>query len=149
MNSHLKPSLKPSPKFNPAATCKSDAWVEAIDHIQITSPPEMAAEMAHFYGVVLCLREVPKPEGLKANGGAWYELGLIQLHIGLEQNACNDASRRHLCFQVRDMEQFRKHLEAQEIPIIADKQPLPNCDRFYLRDPGGNRIEIIHRSNNC
>ena len=139
----LKPLKRNSPTSKDAVASSPGSWLEAIDHIQITSPPEAEAEMVHFYGTVLRLPELPKPDNLQNNGGAWYALGAIQLHIGLEQDARNYASRRHLCFQVKDLKRFRAHLETEGVTIIADTQPLPDCDRFYLRDPGGNRIEII------
>lgn len=138
----LKP-LKPSLIAKSSAATQRDSWLEAIDHIQITSPPEAAVEMAHFYGTVLRLQALPKPENLTINGGAWYALGAIQLHIGLKQDARNYASRRHICFRVRDLEQFQTHLETHGVAIIADTQPQQGFDRFYLRDPGGNRVEIV------
>jgi catechol 2,3-dioxygenase-like lactoylglutathione lyase family enzyme len=117
-------------------------WLEAIDHIQITSLPEEEDAMRFFYSTILGLTELVKPETLRANGGAWYNLGDIQLHISTEKNADNAASRRHICFRVRDLKAFQQHLKVRAIEIIPDLQPLAGCDRFYLRDPGGNRIEI-------
>ncbi|MBD1843437.1 VOC family protein [Cyanobacteria bacterium FACHB-63] len=118
-------------------------WINTINHIQITSPPDVEEEMRFFYNDVLGLPEFPKPEVLQPNGGAWYQLGEIQLHISTEKDARNYASKRHICFQVRDLSAFQQHLAAHQISIIPDGQPIEGYDRFYLRDPGGNRIEII------
>lgn len=117
-------------------------WIDTIDHIQITSHPDVEEEMRFFHNTVLALPELVKPEPLQANGGAWYLLGNIQLHVSTEKDAKNDASRRHICFRVRNLTTFQQHLEAHEIGIIPDGQPIGGYDRFYLRDPGGNRIEI-------
>lgn len=118
-------------------------WINTIDHIQITSPPDVEEEMRFFYGNVLGLPEIAKPETLQPNGGAWYLLGKVQLHVSVEKDAKNYASRRHICFQVPDLPNFQHHLEIHQIGIIPDGQPIEGYNRFYLRDPGGNRIEII------
>lgn len=118
-------------------------WINTIDHIQITSPPDVEEEMRFFYNNVLGLPEISKPGVLKPNGGAWYQLGAIQLHVSSEKDAKNYASKRHICFQVHDLSTFQQHLETHRIGIIPDRQPIEGYDRFYLRDPGGNRIEII------
>jgi catechol 2,3-dioxygenase-like lactoylglutathione lyase family enzyme len=35
-----------------------------------------------------------------------------------------------------------KQLRAAGIEIIPDDQPMPGKPRFYVRDPGGNLIEL-------
>jgi catechol 2,3-dioxygenase-like lactoylglutathione lyase family enzyme len=116
-------------------------WLNGIDHIQVTSPPEAENAMLFFYSQVLGLTEITKPETLQANGGAWYVLGDIQIHIGIEKYPHNEVSRRHICFRVQDLEAFAKHLRSHGVEIIGDRT-LPECDRFFIRDPSGNRIEI-------
>ncbi|WP_292743143.1 VOC family protein [Nostoc sp. NMS4] len=69
-------------------------------------------------------------------------MGDIELHVSREKNANNQASRRHFCFQVDNLNAFKEHLKEHGIEIIPDQRPLPGCARFFLRDPGGNRIEI-------
>jgi catechol 2,3-dioxygenase-like lactoylglutathione lyase family enzyme len=91
---------------------------------------------------VLGLKDVPKPEGSQGRGGAWYQLGDVQLHLSLEEATDNDISRRHVCFVVADLESARRHLEDAGIEIFPDEIPTPGWPRFYVRDPGGNRIEI-------
>ncbi len=115
--------------------------VQAIDHIQITSSSEAEDAMLFFYSQVLGLTEITKPEDLQTNGGAWYVLGNIQIHISTEQQANNAVSRRHICFQVDNLEAFAKHLQAHGVEII-NGQPIPFTKRFFIRDPGGNRLEI-------
>lgn len=117
-------------------------WLDAIEHIQITSSPEAENAMLFFYSQVLGLTEITKPEALKANGGAWYVLGDIQIHVGIEKQANNQISRRHICFRVYSLEAFAKHLQAHGVEIISDRQFLGGYNRFFIRDPGGNRIEI-------
>jgi len=129
---------------------KVKVWLDAIDHIQVTSPSEVEDAMLFFYGTVLGLTEIAKPEALQANGGAWYALGDIQIHISTEKNPHNEASRRHICFRVGNLDEFEEHLKAHGVEIISVgtasrryRQPIPGYNRFYIRDPGGNRLEIL------
>lgn len=117
-------------------------WLNAIDHIQVTSSPEAEDAMLFFYSKVLGLTQIPKPETIKANQGAWYVLGNIQIHVSTEQNPNNAASRRHICYLVNDVQAFQEHLRSHSVEIILDQRPIPGRDRFFLRDPAGNRIEI-------
>ncbi|MBN3881583.1 MAG: VOC family protein [Nostoc sp.] len=116
--------------------------LDAVHHIQVTYPLEVEDAMLFFYSKVLGLTEIPRPEVMKNDSGAWYKLGDIELHISTEKNANNQASRRHYCFQVDNLNAFEEHLKRHGIEIIPDQRPLPGCVRFFLRDPGGNRIEI-------
>ncbi|MBD2208251.1 bleomycin resistance protein [Calothrix sp. FACHB-1219] len=95
------------------------AWVETIDHIQLTSSAEVEEAMLLFYGKVLGLTKIAKPEALKGNDNTWYALGDIQLHISTEKNANNEASRRHICFGVADLKEFEAHLIAHGVELLA------------------------------
>ncbi|MEH2213487.1 VOC family protein [Nostoc sp.] len=116
--------------------------LNAIHHIQVTYPFEVEEAMLSFYSEVLGLTEIARYDLIKNDSGAWYKLGDIELHVSREKNANNQASRRHFCFQVDNLNAFEEHLKAHGIEIIPDRRPLPGCVRFFLRDPGGNRIEI-------
>ena len=117
-------------------------WLNTIDHIQVTSSPSAEDAMLFFYSKVLGLTEISKPETSKANGGAWYVLGNIQIHISTETNPDNAASRRHICYLTSDLQAFQEHLQVHGVEILPDNLPVPGRDRFFLRDPAGNRIEI-------
>ncbi|MEH1940035.1 MAG: VOC family protein [Nostoc sp.] len=116
--------------------------LDAVHHIQVTYPLEVEDAMLSFYSKVLGLTEIPRPEAIENDSGAWYSLGNIELHVSRENNANNQASRRHFCFQVANLNAFEEHLKGHGVEIIPDRRPLPGCVRFFLRDPGGNRIEI-------
>lgn len=118
--------------------------VTCIDHVQLTVPVERVPAALHFYGELLGLSVIDKPEELKRNAGAWYQIGATQLHISgerLEADA-NASSKRHVCFMVDDLKAYRQRLERLDVDIIEDKQPVKGFERFYLRDPGGNRLEV-------
>ncbi|MEH1820540.1 MAG: VOC family protein [Nostoc sp.] len=116
--------------------------LDAVHHIQVTYPLEVEDAMLFFYSKILGLTEIPRPEVIKNDSGAWYKLGDIELHISTEKNANNQTSRRHYCFQVDNLKAFEEHLKRHGVEIIPDQRPLPGYVRFFLRDPGGNRIEI-------
>ena len=90
--------------------------------------------------------QIPKPEGTRQNIGAWYELGGIQLHLSIEDNVQNEASERHVCYQVADAAGAELHFRNAGIEIIPDARPVKGTSRFFLRDPGGNMIEITEGS---
>ncbi|MFQ4143576.1 hypothetical protein [Chlorogloeopsis sp. ULAP02] len=60
-------------------------WLNGINHIQVTSSPEAEDAMLFFYSKVLGLTEIDKPKTIKDNGGAWYVLGDIQIHVSIEK----------------------------------------------------------------
>ena len=119
----------------------------AIDHVQITVPRALEAEARRFYGQGLGFPEIPKPPALARNGGTWYRLGAVELHVSLEDVdvAANAASRRHIAYDVPDLDAAERELRRRGLDIIPDRQPTAGHRRFYLRDPGGNRIEISQK----
>ena len=115
-----------------------------IHHVQITVPRSVEADAKRFYGQLLGLSEISKPHPLLGRGGAWYQLGKVQLHVSVEDIdvAHNEMSRRHVCYFVDDLDAAQAALSNAGVAIIADKQPIKEFIRFYVRDPGGNRVEI-------
>ena len=117
-----------------------------INHVQITVPSSVEEATKHFYGLILGLEEIPKPENLRKRGGAWYRHGSLEVHVSVEDGVTdNRASRRHICYVVNDLDAAERELSETDVEIIPDKQPTEGWKRFYVRDPGGNRIEIAQR----
>lgn len=110
-----------------------------LHHVNVTVPPEREAAARHFYGQILGLEELPRPD--TGSRGAWYQLGAVQLHLSLEDGA-QPPSRRHVCYQVRDVEAARRHFREAGLDLLDDERPIAGTRRFFLCDPGGNRIEI-------
>ncbi|MFQ4143575.1 VOC family protein [Chlorogloeopsis sp. ULAP02] len=48
-----------------------------------------------------------------------------------------------MCYSVHDLQAFQEHLQKHQVEIILDKQLRLERKRFFLRDPAGNRIEIV------
>jgi catechol 2,3-dioxygenase-like lactoylglutathione lyase family enzyme len=114
-----------------------------IHHVNVTVPKSLEDAAKHFYGVVMGLEEVPKPESSRGRGGAWYQLGEMQLHLSIETAFSNDCiSKRHVCYTVRDLAEAEAQFRSAGVEILPDDQPTPGWSRFYVRDPGGNRLEI-------
>jgi catechol 2,3-dioxygenase-like lactoylglutathione lyase family enzyme len=116
-----------------------------VNHVNVTVPAALESAAKHFYGVVLGLPEIPKPEGTRQNMGAWYDLGNAQLHLSVEDNVSNEASNRHVCYQVSDVAAADLHFREAGIEIIADGRRVRGQARFFVRDPGGNLLEITQR----
>ena len=56
-----------------------------IDHVQVAAPRGCEAEARAFYGGLLGLEELAKPEALAARGGCWFRAGSQELHVGVEE----------------------------------------------------------------
>ena len=114
-----------------------------IDHVQVTVPREVEAEAVRFYGEVLGLERIPKPPEAAKRGGAWFRQGAVQVHVSIENvDAAQRESRRHICYAVANLDEARALLQREGVAILDDPRPEPGLSRFYVFDPGGNRIEI-------
>lgn len=117
--------------------------VQRLDHVNVTVPAAREASARRFYGEVIGLTEIAKPDAAPGRGGAWYACGAVQLHLSLEERPAGEpASRRHVCVLVADLAGARAACVATGLAIEPDDRPIPGWSRFYVRDPGGNRIEI-------
>ncbi len=73
-----------------------------MDHVQLAIPPNGEATARAFYGGLLGLREVAKPEALAPRGGCWF-VGLgIHLHLGVADDF-QPARKAHPAFSVSDL----------------------------------------------
>jgi catechol 2,3-dioxygenase-like lactoylglutathione lyase family enzyme len=115
-----------------------------IDHVQIAVPKALEGECLAFYRDVLALTEIEKPEHLKARGGAWFQVGAVQMHVGIDPEP-SPKSKRHVCFLVSDLAEARASVAAQG-GTIEDEGKAEGLIRFFVRDPAGNRIEIGQRA---
>ncbi len=116
-----------------------------IDHVNVIVPKSLEEVAKHFYGSLLGLTEIPKPLESRGRGGAWYELGNVQLHLSVKADA-EIGCRGHVCYTVADVGFAEERLCADGIEIIPDDQPVAGKPRFYVRDPGGNLIEIAQKN---
>jgi catechol 2,3-dioxygenase-like lactoylglutathione lyase family enzyme len=119
------------------------SYLTGLDHLQIAMPKGEEAAARHFYGVLLGLTEIAKPEPLASRGGCWFEGEGIQIHLGVEAEF-QPARKAHPAFLVGDLDALRTHLLAANVSITLDST-LPHVRRFYAADPFGNRLEFIQQ----
>jgi GNAT superfamily N-acetyltransferase/catechol 2,3-dioxygenase-like lactoylglutathione lyase family enzyme len=113
-----------------------------LHHANITMPSGGEDTGRRFYGTVMGLREIKKPESLRANGGLWFQLAGHELHISIEDGPDRAALRAHLAYQVIGLPRWRERLARHGVQVY-EATPIPGFDRLYIRDPFGNRIELI------
>ena len=113
-----------------------------LDHVQICIPFGAEQRARDFYGRVLGLAELEKPDALKPNGGLWFQVADIQLHVGVEET--QGQSKRHPAFEVEELAQVRAYLAAHGVKI-KDEVAVPGLNRFFFFDPFGNRIELMEK----
>ena len=116
--------------------------VYGLDHVQLAMPPSREAEARQFYGSILGLTEVPKPSNLAVRGGAWFQCGSIQIHIGVETDF-RPAKKAHPAFLVEDLKQIIASLRQAGYNIKYDQETVEGHDRAFTEDPFGNRIELL------
>ena len=97
-----------------------------------------------FYGGVLGLRELPRPE--IRDDGAWFELGSgQQLHVTVLSEP-KVKSKRHFALEVSDFDEALRVLRATDVDIDGEprKRDYDGSDSLIIYDPDGHRIEIVH-----
>jgi catechol 2,3-dioxygenase-like lactoylglutathione lyase family enzyme len=114
-----------------------------IDHIQIAMPANEEAKARAFYGELLGLTEIEKPEALRARGGCWFQVGTQQLHLGVEAEF-RPAKKAHPAFRIQNYEALQQRLEQTGFAITPDDM-LKDVERFYTHDPFGNRPSLLRR----
>lgn len=130
------------------------ALIRRVDHLNVQVPPEAEEAAKRFYGELLGLRQLKKPDSLGPAGAhfclseePWYEL-----HLGVARGrtmADIDTNlRNHLGFQVDDLAEARRRFESAGVEIMEAEAAYSESrdfhqERFFVLDPGGNRLEIL------
>lgn len=117
----------------------------ALDHLQLAMPRGEEAAGRAFYGRVLGLAEIRKPEPLAARGGLWFQCGPQQLHLGVEDDF-RPAKNAHPAFVVDDLEALAKELQTEGYAIVLDSVQIEGGRRIFTEDPFGNRVELTQQS---
>jgi catechol 2,3-dioxygenase-like lactoylglutathione lyase family enzyme len=112
------------------------ARVTGIDHVQVAAPPGCETEARRFYGELLGLEEIEKPEELKARGGVWFRCGAQELHVGVQEDF-RPSSKAHPGLSTAGIEELAAELDRAGSPTTWDGP------RFYTEDPWGNRLELV------
>jgi len=115
--------------------------VVGLDHVQVAMPRGEEERGRSFYGDLLGLDEIPKPEPLAGRGGLWFQCGQLQLHLGVEE-PFSPARKAHPALRIRGYEELLARLAAAGYIAVADTS-LPEIERAHVSDPFGNRVELI------
>ncbi len=114
--------------------------VLGIDHVQVAAPAGCEAEARAFYGGLLGLEELRKPDALRARGGCWFRVGAQELHVGTEEPFAS-ARKAHPGLVVSDVAALAERLRGAGIAVALDDS-IPGVQRFHAADPFGNRLEF-------
>jgi catechol 2,3-dioxygenase-like lactoylglutathione lyase family enzyme len=114
--------------------------VIGLDHVNVTTPEELEAQVLEWYEGRLGLERIPRPEGSTKEHGGWYRLGDGELHIGLEEH--NPPKSAHFALVVDDLDAIIDQLRETGCHI-EQARPIAGRRRFFTRDPAGNRIEVM------
>jgi catechol 2,3-dioxygenase-like lactoylglutathione lyase family enzyme len=119
--------------------------VLGLDHVQVAAPTGCEAAARRFFGDLLGLTEITKPEPLRGRGGVWFRLGAQQLHVGVEEPFA-PARKSHPGLSVTpgELDALAARLAAAGAKVLWDCT-VPDTRRFFSEDPWGNRIELVAR----
>jgi catechol 2,3-dioxygenase-like lactoylglutathione lyase family enzyme len=118
--------------------------VDGLDHVQVAAPPGCEREARGFYGRVLGLREVAKPEPLDAGGGVWFAAGAQELHVGVSDDFA-PARKAHPGLRVGSdaaLDALAEALVTAGADVHWDYR-IAGRRRFFTADPWGNRLELL------
>ena len=112
-----------------------------LDHVQLEMPVGGETTARGFYADLLGFSEVAKPAPLAQRGGCWFQHNKIALHIGVS-DSFKPLAKAHICLTVVDLDEAFAYLEEAEVDVRRDDS-LAYAQRFYARDPFGNRLEFL------
>jgi len=111
--------------------------------VQVAAPTECEKDARAFYGELLGLPEIEKPEALRGRGGVWFTCGAQQLHVGVTGDFL-PATKAHPALRVHqaDLDSIAERLTLAG-SIVQWDGAIPDTRRFYTADSWGNRIELL------
>lgn len=116
----------------------------SIDHVQIAMPAGGEERARAFYIQLLGFTEIEKPPGLAKRGGAWFQAGNVQLHLGVEADF-RPARKAHPAFVVDDLAAILVLAQNAGCETDTSQPPLDGYKRAHVFDPFGNRIELMEK----
>jgi catechol 2,3-dioxygenase-like lactoylglutathione lyase family enzyme len=116
----------------------------SIDHVQLAMPAGEEDKARAFYIEQLGFIEIPKPPDLAKRGGAWFQAGSVQLHLGVEAEF-RAARKAHPALIVDELELLIATVQSAGYEIDTSQPPLNGYKRAHVFDPFGNRIELMEK----
>ncbi|GAB2527243.1 VOC family protein [Spirosoma aerophilum] len=108
-----------------------------LDHVLVSIPEGKTMEARAFYSEVLGLAEIP---GEHPGGAIWFAIADIQLH--LREEAGGSLSLRHPAFEIVNLEAAKLELQQKGV-ALSYSSDIDGRQRFFIRDPFGNRMEFL------
>jgi catechol 2,3-dioxygenase-like lactoylglutathione lyase family enzyme len=118
--------------------------IYALDHIQLSIPPQAEDAARAFYADILGFVEVPKPAELAGRGGAWFEQGSVRLHLGIEPDF-HPLKKAHPALLTDDLAALVARVRDSGYQVDDTQPPLDGYHRAHIFDPFGNRIELMEK----
>jgi catechol 2,3-dioxygenase-like lactoylglutathione lyase family enzyme len=116
--------------------------IEGLDHVQLAMPRGGEARARAYFGGVLGLEELEKPQALARRGGVWFLLADgRQIHLGVEE-PFRPSEKAHPAFVCAALDDLAQGLRQRGHPVRWDDELAPRR-RFYSEDPFGNRLEFL------
>lgn len=123
-----------------------------IHHVQVGMPAGNEDEARTFYADGLGLTEVPKPAELAKRGGAWFRSpGGAEIHLGVEDPHRPQAKAHPALAAETEADLEAMGARLADLGFDVDWSQRYNAEgfqRFHVRDPFGNRVEIVWPTGN-
>jgi catechol 2,3-dioxygenase-like lactoylglutathione lyase family enzyme len=116
--------------------------VTRFHHVSINTNAASVDEMASFYGELLGLVDLPRPE-IPGIPGRWHAVGDQELHLvgAAARGTGIDPTGNHFCLAVDDLEAAVRELEARGVPYEQATQGAGTV-QIWIVDPAGNTVEL-------
>ena len=104
-------------------------------------------EAEHFYGELLGLPVLPRPEAVAAGfRSQWYLLGNAELHVveNHDFEPLKSPLGPHFAIACNDFSSFIEALQDKPVEIVfGPGKGIDDINRMVVKDPTGNIVEII------
>ncbi len=115
--------------------------IKSLHHVAIVVQDLLQA--IDFYANKLGFKEITAPPTAIEQGIRWFDLGDGRaLHL-VENEATFPLLPAHFAIEVDDVAAWRAYIGQTDLTILEPTVDLYNADRFFLRDPSGNRLELV------
>jgi len=115
-----------------------------LDHVQLAIPSGGEERGGAFYVEVLGFEEVEKPPHLAREAGPWFPQRATWCYTSESISTFSRRRKAHPALRCKDYDSALEHIAKRGGSVTPDPVPFegrPHC--FYIRDPFGNRIELI------
>ncbi len=111
-----------------------------LSHVNLELRAGAEDEARRFYGGLLGLTEIPKPEAIRRRGGVWFDAGGLDLHLSAAAGEPGRDAQRHVGLECGDIDGIAARLTASGFDVDPGR-PAP-WKRIFVHDPFGNRLEL-------